>query len=611
MPLAGVKDGKIVLETRYVDRHLVRQVPGATYSKMTERWTAPLSWASCVVLRTLFRDDLELSPELAEWELGQRVAWLDNATMLRGMDAPSPTWSLRASDVGLRPFQRVGVRFMECVDRALLGDPMGSGKTAQVIRTLMRYVELYGDAADVFPTLVVAPNGVMLGWEHEFSLWWPGIDVAVVHGSMADRRRILSEPHHVYVINYEGLRAHSRLAGYGAIRLRRCVNCDKNLPPDEKHPPHLCERCPKELNQMTFKTLVVDEAHRLKSPSSKQTRAAWAVSRGTKRRFALTGTPIERDPSDLWPIMHLLSPEDFPSREAYVDLFCQKGYSYWGTAEILGLRPEFRNAFFSVVDPRLRRLPKEVILPQLPPVVHITRVVAMGGKQRRAYLQMQKYMAANLDGELLLAPNPMAKIGRLMQLAAAYAVIETHESQDGSTQRIVQLTDPSCKLDALEDVLDELDGESVVVASASRKLANLAVARLQRRKITVGLIAGGLDIYARKVVEQEYQSGKIRVVVCVIDAAAEGLTLTRGRTLVYINRHWSATKNKQMDDRVHRIGSEGHDRVQIIDIIARDTVETRQRELLAAKGERFEEIVRDRQMMEYLLGVRAAQSVTA
>ena len=183
------------------------------------------------------------------------------------------------------------------------------------------------------------------------------------------------------------------------------------------------------------------------------------------------------------------------------------------------------------------------------------------------------------------------------------AKLEFHEDENGKKVSIVELIDPSCKLDALEEVIDELAGESIVVASASRKLAVLAVERLKRKDISVGMIAGGMDIYARKAVEHEYQHGKIQVVVCVIDAAGEGLTLTRGRTLVYINKHWSSLKNLQMDDRVHRIGSEVHDRVQIIDIITHNTIEQRQREVLGTKAERLEEIVRDREMLLKLLDI--------
>lgn len=608
---AQLDGDRITFDTRFVDRYLIKQVPGAVHDKRTETWSAPLSWATCVALRALFRDSLELDPALQAWAWGQRQAWIDDALRLRELIEPASTWTEKPSDVGLLPFQRVGIRWLDLVGQALLAEPMGSGKTVQVIRALHRAAHVSDGGVwrdlnrdDVLPALIVCPNGVMLGWEAELHTWWPGLDVAVVHGNMEQRRKLLVEPHDIYVINYEGLRAHSRLAGYGALRLRRCTSCDKNLPDDGKHPPHRCERCPKELNHGQFRTVVLDEAHHVRNPTSKQTRAAWAVMHKAHYRYALTGTPVERDPGDLWSILHALRPDEHPSREKFLDLYTQSGYTFWGTAMILGLKPETRDAFFQVIDPRMRRLPKEVILPQLPPVRRSVRVVEMSAKQARAYRDMEKHMIANLDGELLTAVNPLTKLGRLMQLAGAYAQVTYEDpSPDGGTRRqVVELQEPSCKLDALEEIADELAGEQFLVASASRKLANLALARLQRRDIPVGMIAGGMDLYARKAVESDYQQGRLRAVVCVIDAAGEGLTLTAGRTLIYINRHWSNLKNAQMDNRLHRIGSEVHDHVQIIDIVTRNTIEARQREVLAGKAERLEEIVRDREMLLKLLG---------
>jgi SNF2 family DNA or RNA helicase len=603
--LAKLSGDRILLDTRFVDRYLIKQLPGARHDKDTETWSAPLSWATCVALRVLFQGDLELDPALQMWAWEERQAWVDESVRLRALAEPDPAWPTTKSDDGLLPFQEVGVRWLALVERALLAEPMGSGKTVQAIRALRRRAELTAEA--VFPALIVCPNGVMLGWEQEWHAWWPEANVTVVTGGMAKRRELLAEDHDVYIINYEGLRGHSRLAGYGSLRLRRCVECDHNLPDDGKHPRHRCERCPKELNQRVFASVVLDEAHRLKDPSSKQTRAAWAVAKPARQVFAMTGTPIASNPGDLWAILHALAPDEHPSREKFIDLYTQTGYTFWGTAEVLGLRPDTRDAFFQAVDPRMRRLPKEVILPQLPPVRRSVRPVSMGAKQARQYREMEKHMAANLEGELLLAVNPLVKLGRLMQLAAATAEIEYTEvvnAETGAAKRVqrVNLIEPSCKLDALEELVEELSGESVVVASASRKLAVLATQRLQRRGVGVGLIAGGMDVYARKAVERDFQAGTIQVIVCVIDAAGEGLTLTRGRTLVYINRHWSHIKNEQMDNRVHRIGSEIHDHVQIIDIVTRDTVEARQREVLAGKAARLEEIVRDRETLLRLLG---------
>lgn len=67
MPVADVEDGRIVIRTQYHERHLIQQVPGSRYDKQTQCWSAPLSWATCVILRGLFGEDLQPGLHLANW----------------------------------------------------------------------------------------------------------------------------------------------------------------------------------------------------------------------------------------------------------------------------------------------------------------------------------------------------------------------------------------------------------------------------------------------------------------------------------------------------------------------------------------------------------------
>lgn len=620
---------RLVIDTQFVDRYQIKQLPGSRFKD--GQWHAPLSWASCVILRELFGDTLEIDPAVYAWaqrELTERITpaldWRERT------DADSWAPRLERADGGLRPFQRAGIRFLAAAGNAFLAESMGSGKTVQIIRTMM-LLQDHG-AADLWPLLVVCPNSIKLTWLREFNRWWPEIDVTVVDGNIAQRRRILEEPHQVYVINYEGLRSHSRLAPYGAIRLRRCHVCDPELPQDV-NPQHRCEWCPKELNLMTFGSFVVDEAHRIKSPLAKQTRAVWQVGKRAAHRWAMTGTPVGDTPVDMWPIMHLIDSVEHPDRGRYIDYFCQSGFNYFGAIEIMGLRPERSEAFFKIIDPRFRRLPKELILPQLPPVVRSTREVTMGSRQEKAYRSMERHMAAVLDTEVLIAPNPLTKLIRLMQFASACGEINEVEvttwehcpahGHDGRVslvkclnddihrdvrhrvtelRRQVDLIEPSCKIDAMHEVIDELAGAPLVVASESKKMAKLALASLERRGITCAIISGDQDIYARRAAEQDFQGGRVRVLVCVVAAAGEGLTLTRAGHLLWINRSWSMIKTKQMEERIHRIGSEVHDSVEIIDLVTFGTVEYRLLEVLDGKFERLEEVVRDRQTMARLLG---------
>lgn len=67
MPVADAEDGRIVIRTQYHERHLIQQVPGSRYVKESGCYTAPLSWATCVILRGIFGEDLQIGPSLADW----------------------------------------------------------------------------------------------------------------------------------------------------------------------------------------------------------------------------------------------------------------------------------------------------------------------------------------------------------------------------------------------------------------------------------------------------------------------------------------------------------------------------------------------------------------
>lgn len=83
MPVADVEDGKIVIRTQYHERHLIQQVPGSRYDKRSGAWTAPLSWATCIILRGIFGEDLQAGPGLAAWSWKIYEQRIEPATKLR------------------------------------------------------------------------------------------------------------------------------------------------------------------------------------------------------------------------------------------------------------------------------------------------------------------------------------------------------------------------------------------------------------------------------------------------------------------------------------------------------------------------------------------------
>jgi SNF2 family DNA or RNA helicase len=581
VPFADLDGDTIAVTTEFHERHLMQQVPGARYNRKTERWEAPASWATCIALRGLYADRLVGSEALASWSWDTYHKRISPALKTRDQLAlPGPFAELDDLETDqlykLYPYQCVDSFILLTNQRALLANPPGLGKTGVIIRTLQL---LQRRGAQPFPALIVCPNSLKLStWQGELLTWAPELSVVVVDGGAAKRRQQLETPADIYVMNYESVRLHTRIAGFGSIAL------------GEK------DRQLKELNGMGLRTVVADEAHRLKNPQAIQTRAVWAVMHGAEYRFVMTGTPVTSNIGDLWALLHAIEPTWFPSRTKYLERYAETSMNYpYGSQVIHGVNPQHRDEFFELLNPLMRRVPKEAALPYLPPKLPVQiRHTPMSPKQKRAYGQMEKYMIAQLN-ELLVAPTTLAVLGRLAQFAAASAEI----TEDGK----LRLTAPSTKVDDMVDLLEEMGEEPLVVAAVSRQLIELCSARLEKLKIPHGLVTGEQSVVERQQAVQRFQEGKLRVILLTLGAGAEGITLTRANTLLFLQESWSEVQNQQAQDRIYRIGSERHDVIRIIKQVTPDSIEEHRMEILEGKRLRMEEIVRDRQTLLKLLGV--------
>lgn len=572
MPTAELNNGRIEFQTTYRDRERMKLIPGARWDTYAQTWWAPISWATCVQARGVFGEELQVGAQLGAWARNERETRITPCLELRNADDASLA---RVTDERLRPFQRAGIKFLATSRQALCGDDMGTGKTLAGILTL----EEIGD--DAFPALVVCPNSMKFIWEAEYANWASHRRVVVIHGGKNARvkqiQALRDGEYNVGILNWEGLRGHTRLAPFGSIRLSET---DKEE---------------KELNEISFRSVIADEAHRAKEPKAQATRALWWLSKDAENRIALTGTPIANSPEDAWAIMHFVSPEEFSGKSSFIDRYALKSWNMFGGLEIVGLKSETKDELFSILDPRFIRRTKAQVLPQLPPKTYVTRTIELSPKQRKAYDTLRKEMLVELDSGILIATNPLTKIIRLLQLASAYGQLE----EDGS----VTLTDPSCACDALEEIVEELGDQRAVVFAESKQLINLAHKRLVRAKphgpgLDVSLITGDVDPGARDSALRDFTSGRSKVMLMTLATGGTGLSFPGCSTAIFLQRSFNAVHNLQAEDRIDGIGR-GVEGVPstIIDVIALDTMQERVHEVRAEKAEMLEEFVRDEERL--------------
>ena len=593
MPVTASLDpsGKhIRLDVEWRYKELCKSIPGSSWSASDQVWRIPLSWSSCLALRSTFRDDLIINEDLSGWANTQLTSRIAPANELRDLEEFTDP-----KNEDLFPHQRAGVKFLVTAKRALLADEPGLGKTAQAIRALK---ELNEQGEDVFPALIVCPNTLKKNWAREFARWYPRVTTQVIKGTTTQRKKQFDTPADIYIINWESLRTHSRLAPYGSIALARCSACGGH---DERVSLNRCEVHERELNKIDFKSVVADEIHRSKDPKSKQTRALWSATADAKIRFALTGTPIANNVVDMWSILHWLSPEDWSSKTKWIDRMIDTMMNAFGGMMVIGVKPHMEEEFQKTISHHMRRMLKARVLPWLPDVVNERRDIEMSTKQKKAYEQMRDHMIAELEsGEALSAPSVLTQTIRLLQFASSYADMVVNETT-GEPSAV--LSEPSCKVDSLMDDIKNGDfgDDSVAVCAVSRQLIELLSKALTKADIQHGLITGAQDEDERQQAIDDFQSGRIKWILFTAQAGGVGVTLTAARRLVMLQRPWSLVDHKQAMDRVHRIGSEIHDSVIITDYVTEGTIEERVLQVLETKADNFEQIVHDKAKLLDLL----------
>lgn len=568
--LRGLDVDYLALDASPRDKEVIMRVPGARYDRKLDTWTLPRTWGTCVGLRAEYGDQLTMSEDVRLWATGTKAHL---AHLLRLKET---AWVSGREGDPLFPFQGTGHNWLTHAGQALLTDEPGLGKTIQAIRA----VERLGEAA--WPVLVICPQTVKHNWAAEFAMWMPGTVCQVIGGTPAQKAKQFAaakESGGVVIINWQSMWRHTRLTPYGS----------QSLSPSEavEH----------ELNEFGFQTVIADEAHRAVDPKAKQTRGWWTLSHAANYRLGLTGTPVVNKPDDLWALLHGLRPLEYPRRSKFIERYCNAGQGAYGW-EVWGLKEEAKAELFSFLDPRMLRRTKAEVLPQLPPKQFQTRWVEMEGKQAATYRALKKEMLAEVGGNILTVSSPLVLVGRLTQAAAGTPVLEEVDCilADGAPGRrveVVALSNPSCKVAALLDIMDERPDEKLVVFASSRKLIELVADVMATKKVPHILLTGEVSAEDRQANVARFQDANdnIRVALCTIGASSEGITLTAAKTAVFLQRGWSNVQYLQACDRVHRVGQTAQ--VTIIDVVTFDTIEASQHARIADKDAHLQEVLRD------------------
>ena len=527
----------------------------------------PATWAAVTQLAFTFNG----SETTGKWMPGDRLrawileefSWRTRPTVMKPpLTGNGAKWP--------RPYQIDGAQQIGSTDCGfLLFDDPGVGKSCTTILGLKIRLLL---GIELWPMIIICPSWEVNDvWAREIGLWAPEWQEPVTYGGPKRAEKAGAK---ILLTTY----ATAMLDGEGP-----------------KSP----------LVKLKAKTVVADEAHYLRNIQAKRTGAVQRIAAKAGTFVALTGTPVTRDTGDIFPIMAAMDPQSYPSRERFVKRYLQTSDSEYGE-KIEGLaqlaEPEFR----TVLQGQYRRAAKADVLSQLPPKVYSIRRVELPAEWRRAYDGIEQEMLAELpDGGELPVMSTLAQITRMGQLASSAfdvaVTVEVNELGLEVKHYEVTLKAPSWKADALLGILAERPGQPVAVFANSRQLIDITGAQCEKAGYRCGYITGGQGKVSRHDDIDSFQDGKLDVILCTAGAGGLGITLTAAGTVVMLQRSWSLDLSLQPEDRAHRMGNE-HEFVEIIDIVARDTVDSRVRTLMREKGHQLGQLVRDPRLVRELLG---------
>lgn len=436
--------------------------------------------------------------------------------------------------------QVVGIRQLARRKSWLLADDMGLGKSLQAL-TIFAIDVVRGWCNTM---LIVAPVTLKGNWADEIEKFsrFPYI---ILDGTPAKRAQQMIEfmsieGPKILIVNYEQVVSHQT-----------------------------------QLDRIAFDVVVFDEAHYLKNPRAKRTKACLSVF--SRRSFLLTGTPMLNHVNELWALLHRIDPEGYPKYWNFLNRYAVFGG--YKDKQIIGVKNE-KELTERLQGVMLRRLKSEVL--DLPEVQIIERKVDLLPEQQRLYnevrdeLRLPRADTATPDD----IDNALTKFLRLKQICGTTLTF-TGEDHSG-------------KLDlAEEDDLEIiLNGHRVVCFTQFRDVQAAYVKRLSRHGFPIFELHGDVPQSDRpQIVKQWGLTMEPGIIVCMLQVAGVGLNMVQARHGEFLDKLFVPGLNKQAIDRLHRIGQSETQPVQIREYLTRNTIETRVNQILRVKSKLFGEIV--------------------
>lgn len=388
------------------------------------------------------------------------------------------------------PHQVEGIlRIEECRGRTLLADEMGLGKTIQVLGALHRNHHW-------LPGAIVCPASVKWQWEHEALKF--RFRASVCEGRTPPTTGGFDNKSPLYIINYD------ILPGWVDWLINAGV-----------------------------RTLVLDECQMLSSLVSKRKEAATELARAMDQILGLSGTPLQSKTIEMFPILNIIWPKEFPSLLPFAHAYCDakmiNGHvDYNGSSNVEMLNER-------LISLGMIRRKKEKVI-KLPPKNY--RMVGMPIKDMAQYRHAESDFLGWLRSK---DASKVAKARKVEDLAKA-----------GYLLRLCAKLKLDSVIDHINKFFVDNPGKKLVVMAVHKDIIKEILKRVPQKSIVIdGSVTGMLR---HESVLQFQKDPHTLLAVCNIKAAGVGINLTAAATLMFVELWWNPASLLQAADRIHRIG---------------------------------------------------------
>lgn len=435
--------------------------------------------------------------------------------------------------LSLEPWQKRAVHFALRVKTAGVFYEQGTGKTWIAMGVIEQLL------TNLFTALIIVPlNNKVSTWEKLLKKHFPQIPLYNEYDLFLGRPRSLG----ILLLHYEQV---------PAIAIKRLARTPWNL-------------------------IIYDESQRLKDRMSLSSRCANKLRDSAPYKLALSGTPIDERPQDLWAQLRFINSDILGSWQTFEEEFLEpitidiKKYrpgsvGWYRALKMLQIQKKKRKflthklpEFLNRIRPVCIRETADVL--NLKPLTYIESSVDLKGSQLRLYNKIERDMFAPFKGMSISAVNAGSKLWKLHQIAGGFV-----KDDDGNPVEVGR-----AKINRLRRLISEGELPAVIFCRYLEEI-DVIEEMMKELGLVVNVIKGKTKKHLRPLIQSDFQAGKTDVLILQIKTGGVGIDLFRSHVGYIYSTTPSFIDFDQAVKRLHRRGQKHP--VKIILLIAADTVD--------------------------------------